>query len=78
VESGEKAVVTVDALGKDLTYTWYYANEGSDAFVKTGSFTGDTYSVKMTAARNGRQVYCVVTDAFGNEAKTEVFTLTIG
>jgi len=74
---GETAVVTADVVGEDLTYSWYYRDAGTTAFKKTTSFTGDTYSLKMTAARAGRQVYCVVSDAEGNVVVTDIVTLSV-
>jgi raffinose/stachyose/melibiose transport system permease protein len=41
----------------------------------TNSFKGASYYVKMTNARAGRQVYCVITDKYGNSVKTNVATL---
>lgn len=77
VASGKKAVVSVEAVGKDLTYKWYYANPGSSTFRYTDSFTSDTYSVKMTSARDGRKVYCVITDSYGKSVKTKTVTLSM-
>ena len=76
-DNGEPAVVTVEAAGDGLIYEWYFRNAGGTAFSKTASFTGPSYSVTMSAARNGRQVYCVITDAYGNQAITETVTLSM-
>ena len=75
VVPGEKAVVTVEAKGEGLTYTWYFKNAGAAKFSKTSSFTGPTYSIVMDESRNGRQVYCVVTDKYGESIKTGTATL---
>ena len=75
VAEGKTAKVSFQAEGYDLTYTWYFKNAGDKSFKKTTSFTGNTYSVKMTDDRDGRQVYCVVTDAFGNTLSTEMVRL---
>ena len=77
VKSGETAAVTVEAVGEGLTYTWYYKNPGSTSFSKTTAFTGPTYSVTMTEARSGRQVYCLVKDQYGNKVQSDVVTLTM-
>ncbi len=77
VDSGETAKVTLKAAGSGLTYTWYYKNPGASSFKKTDSFKGNSYSVEMTSARSGRQVYCVVKDKFGKTAKTNTVTLTM-
>ena len=75
VAMGEQAKVTVTAKGDGLRYEWFYANAGEDGFVKTKSFTTNSYYISMTAARNGRQVYCVVSDKYGNSVTTEIVTL---
>ncbi len=68
--------VTVKATGDGLKYQWYYAKKGSSKYKKT-SVTTATYSVKMTSSVNGRKVYCVVTDKYGNSVKTKAVTLTM-
>ncbi|MBR4691594.1 MAG: hypothetical protein IKP17_02420, partial [Oscillospiraceae bacterium] len=71
------ASFTVVASGEGLTYQWYVKKPTASKFSKS-SITGDTYSVELTAARNGNQVYCVVTDALGNTVQTNTVTMTIG
>ena len=75
VAVGETAKVTVKALGTGLTYQWYYKDPGASGFTKS-SFTGTTYSASMTAAKSGRQVYCIIKDAYGNQLKSNTATLT--
>lgn len=74
----ETAEVTLEAKGDGLTYTWYYKNPGSDKFSRTDSFTGPSYSVTMTNARDGRQVYCRIKDKYGNSIKSNTVTLSMG
>jgi len=74
---GEKATVTVQAAGEGLTYTWYFKNKGDSSFSKTDTFKGNTYSVEMNASRNGRQVYCVITDVYGNIVQSDTVTLSM-
>ena len=78
VDSGAKATVKVEALGEGLTYTWYYSTNGGASFTKTTSFTGNSYYLTMNASRSGRKVYCVVKDKYGNEARTNTVTLSMG
>ena len=75
--SGATATVTVKATGDGLTYKWYFKNKGDSQFSLTNSFTGNTYSVAKDATRDGRQVYCVVKDKYGNSVDTNVVTLTM-
>ena len=74
VKIGEEATVTVEAEGEELTYTWYYAAKGSSKYSKS-STTGNTYSTTMTKDRDGRKVYCVVKDKYGQSVKSETATL---
>jgi len=77
VAEGKTATVMVQAQGDGLTYKWYYKNKGDGKFSLTDSFTGSTYSVTMASARNGRQIYCVITDKYGNSITTNTVTLSM-
>ena len=72
---GEKAEITVGAIGDGLTYQWYYKDVGAKKFSLLSSVKSDTYSVSITKARNGRQVYCKITDQYGNTVKTDTVTM---
>ena len=75
VAEGETAKVTIKAIGDGLKYTWYFSDVDDATFKKTSTFKGNTYSVKMSEARDGRLVYCVITDAYGNKVATDVVSL---
>ena len=75
---GGKATVTVEAKGEGLTYTWYYANKGASSFTKDTSFKSNTYSLTMSEANDGRRVYCVISDKYGESVTTDVATMSIG
>ena len=77
VAYGKTASVTARAEGDGLKYAWYYKNKGASKFTKTTSVTGKTYSVAMDKSRDGRQVYCVITDKYGVSRKTATTTLTV-
>lgn len=70
VAEGSKATVSVKAQGDGLKYQWYYANAGKTTYSKA-DVTGRTYSVTMNDSRDGRRLYCVITDAYGNTVTTE-------
>ena len=74
VAVGEKATFTVKATGDGLTYQWWY-NSGSGW--NKSSCTSASYSQTGKESVNGRQFYCVVTDAYDNEKKTNTVTLTV-
>lgn len=77
VAAGETAVVQLEAMGDGLTYQWYAKNKGDTEFTPATGFTESTYSVTMDASVSGRQLYCVVTDRFGNTAKTTSVAIAI-
>jgi hypothetical protein len=75
VAEGEIAEVTVEVQGDGLTYQWYYTSNGSGSqFFKSSNKTA-TYTTTMDASRDGRQVYCVITDQYGNSVTTDTVTL---
>ena len=73
---GEDFCVTVEAQGEDLKYQWYFKNAGTDKWYTSG-VRDNTYDDVMTKARAGREIYCVITDALGNQVKTDVATLVL-
>lgn len=76
-EAGQIASVKVEAQGDGLSYQWYFANAGASKFTLTNTYKGNTYKMPMDATRNGRRVYCVITDQYGNSVKSSVATLTM-
>ena len=73
---GATVSTKVVASGDGLKYQWYFKSATASSFSKSSTTTA-TYSTTMTSARNGYQVYCVVTDKYGNSVKTDTVTLTM-
>ena len=71
----EFAEVTVEAEGTGLTYQWYYKDTTHNRYYRS-TITEPTYRLKMTGDRNGRLLYCVITDAKGRQVTSDVVTLT--
>ncbi len=69
---GKSAAVSVEAEGEGLTYAWYARNQKDGTFLLVSGARSPSYSVTMSAALDGRQVYCIVTDKFGNTAQTRI------
>lgn len=73
---------SVTAIGTGLTYQWQYCTAGSTTWRNSSSATvgynTDTLQVVATAARNGYQYRCKVTDGNGNSATSSAATLTVG
>ena len=77
VAEGATAKVTVKAEGDGLTYKWYYKNPGESKYTYTSTFKGNSYSITMNEARDGRYVYCKVTDKYGNTVKSKTVSLNM-
>lgn len=77
VYSGETAYVRVGATGLGLKYKWYYADQGASTFTCASSFTGERYSFAMNSSRDGRRVYCIVTDKYGNSVRSNTVVITM-
>ena len=75
VKIGETASVTVEAQGENLSYTWYFKNKGASSFRKS-TLTTNVYSVKMEAALDGRELYCVVKNGDGKTIETNHVFMT--
>ncbi|OLR62706.1 hypothetical protein BHF69_08460 [Anaerostipes sp. 992a] len=76
---GDTASFTVGANGEGLKYQWQYSNDDGTSWrnsSQSGSKTS-TISVPITAARNGQQYRCVVTDERGNSVTSEAGTLRV-
>lgn len=73
-ELGTKAKTTVKAVGDGLTYQWYYKDVGSSKYKKSSN-TKATYTAEMKPERDGRKIYCVVTDKYSNTAQTKTVTI---
>lgn len=74
-EIGQQFEVTFEAEGDGLTYQWYYKDAYMENFEISVNKTA-SYSYTMEDYRHGRQLYCIVTDKYGNTRKTNTATLT--
>ncbi|MBQ1675038.1 MAG: hypothetical protein II069_03220, partial [Oscillospiraceae bacterium] len=74
---GEKLNLYCFAAGKGITYQWQYSSDNGENWhnsTMTGAKT-TRMSVPVTAARNGYQYRCKVTDSSGNTVLSGVVTL---
>ena len=77
--AGNNATFSVVATGKDLTYQWQWRKNSSSSWAAT-TVSGNKTSkitVPATAARNGYQYRCVVTDSRGLSFYSSAATLTV-
>ena len=75
VAIGDKFSVKPTVQGDGLTYQWYYKDAGMKEF-KISSNKTSSYAYTMQSYMHNRQVYCVITDAYGNQVSTDVATIT--
>ncbi len=74
---GDTAKFTVKATGVGLKYQWqYYTGSKWANSSMTGAKTA-TLEVPVTAARNGQQYRCVITDANGKQYTSDAARLTV-
>ena len=66
---------TFTAYGTDLKYQWYYKDPGMSAFQATSVKTATANTV-MSAAKQGRQIFCRITDQYGNSIDTNTVKLS--
>lgn len=76
VQPGSAATVSLTAQGDDLQYQWFFKNADREEFYKT-SCTEPVYTVVMGSEQDLRQLYCVVTDRYGNSLTSDTVTLKI-
>ena len=71
---GEKATVFVEAQGEGLTYQWYYRDSPTGALCKS-TVRSSTYTLTVKKTNVQRELYCVITDAHGNQVTTDTVKL---
>ena len=73
---GEKFSIAPEVEGEGLTYQWYYKNAGGKSFAASSN-KSSAYAYSMQTYMNGRSVYCVITDQYGNTVQTETVTIHV-
>ena len=73
---GEKFSIKPEVQGEGLTYQWYYKESYQKKF-STSSNKTSAYAYAMQSYMNNRQVYCVITDQYGNQVTTETVTIHV-
>jgi hypothetical protein len=76
---GYKGQFTAAAEGEGIKYQWQYKRPNSDLWIDTAmeGATKATVMIETTAARNGYQYRCRITDVTGNESFTEAATMHV-
>ncbi len=71
------ASFNVVAEGVDLTYQWQISDDQGKTWTNS-SVKAAVYTTKLTAARDGRMVRCVVTDQSGSTVTSQTAVMSIG
>ena len=77
VESGTSISISVVATGKDLTYCWYWKAPTANSFEEVPYNKKAEFNMTADERLSGGQLYCVVTDCFGNTATTHTVTVCV-
>ncbi len=73
---GEYPAVTFAVEGEGLAYQWYYRDAGEEKWHKSSEKDECYDSYPLSAMRDGRELYCVVTDQYGFELVSEIAVMS--
>ena len=77
IDLGNPLTVSLKAAGSGLTYQWYYKKAGQTAFSKWSGRTHASETCTPNATWNGIQLYCKITDSFGNTVDSDTVKITV-
>ena len=79
VKSGASAKFTVKAIGKSLSYQWYWSSDDGATWAASGASSATTKTFKVTgkASYDNRIYKCVITDSNGNAIESDVVKLRV-
>ena len=66
------------AEGADLRYQWYYRKPGRKEFSAWNGHTHASESVSPPDSWDGIELYCMITDAYGNSVRSDSITVSRG
>ena len=68
---------SVEAVGSDLHYQWYYKKAGEAEWSEWENATKPKATTKVYASWNAAEFYCRITDAKGHSIKSNTVSLTV-
>ena len=77
--SGDTVKAMIEATGNGLTFQWYFMNDGTDKWSKSG-FAGNTtrtMSIPVNATTTKRSFKCIVTDANGVSVESNAIRVKV-
>ena len=76
-EAGDKATLSVEAVGEGLTYQWCYYNGTEWKTCTSAASKKADFTFKMYKNFSGRMYMCLISDADGNEMESAVVLLSL-
>ena len=74
--AGQPVEISFTAVGNGLTYAWYF-KVPNDETPRLSTVKTNPYTTTMTENMDGREMYCVITDANGDTLTTDTTTLHV-
>lgn len=74
---GDYPSISVSAEGDNLTYQWYWRNAGVSGWSVSSDKDNCYDSYPLNAVRDGREVYCTITDEYGCITVSEIATMSL-
>jgi|GEM_PF-4817591 len=71
-QPGDYPAISITAEGEGLSYQWYYRDAGKTDWSLSSDQDECYDSYPLNLMRNGREVYCVVTDAEGKSTASDI------
>ena len=77
VKIGDAITLSVKAAGEGLKYQWYFKKMGQRAFSSWKNRTNPTETVIPNDTWDGIQLYCEISDKYGNTVPSDVAVVTV-
>ena len=77
IKLGDPLTVSLQATGSSIQYQWYFMKNGQTSFSEWSGHTRKSETCTPNVTWDGIQLYCVLTDRFGNTVQSETVTVTI-
>lgn len=75
---GKNVTFSLEAKGDGLTYQWYYKKTGSSSWSLWKNHSDACTSATSNTSWEGMQVYCQVSDQYGNRVDSDAVTIHLG
>ncbi len=76
IQTGEKITLSVKATGDGLSYRWFFKKIGQSSFSVWKNHIAASETVLPNETWNGIQLYCEISDKFGNKLNSDIAVVT--